>query len=285
MRTHASEQPLFKANGPTCLATSANPVGKGLRSGGVVTLLCALAGGSGCHQSAGAAGKCGGPDGGASTSVPDSSAGAASNDPGCPATWSEISPGGIPATCTSSGLICTYQQGQAECALDGATLKWWPVGATTGCAETAPGLGAACSSPGLTCEYITGPPEGSFTTSYCCDGAPCAWTLQGSNGCPNGNSCGAISTSDYDQSCTTDADCVIEPEGDFCQANKCTDCGGGAINVKGQAQYEADLASKISHPFLCPCPVGPQAVCNQGRCALGALGSTSDAGDANQSTP
>ena len=263
-----SKQLLFSATGPTCLATSANPVCKALRSGGVVTLLWALAGGSGCHQAPGAGGKCGSPDASAGTDVSDSSAGAASNDPGCPATWSEVSPAGLPATCTSNGLICTYPQGQAECAPDGSVLKWWTAGATPGCAETAPVIGAACGSPGLTCEYITGPPAGTFTTNYCCDGTRCAWALQGSNGCPNGNACGVISTSDYDQSCNADSDCVLEPEGDFCQAT-CTDCAGGAISVKAQAQYEGDLASKISTPFICPCPLSPPAVCNHGRCAIG----------------
>ncbi len=252
---------------PTCWTASTSAVGKALRSGGAVTLLWAVAGGFSCQQTLGAGGKCPGPDAHGWTDVSDSSAGAASNDPGCPATWSEITTStGYPATCTSNGLICTYPQGQAECAPDGSTLKWWTAGADSRCTETAPAVGAACGSPGLTCEYITGPPEGTFTTNYCCDGTRCAWALQGSNGCPNGNSCGSISTSDYDQSCTADSDCVLEPEGDFCQAI-CTSCAGGAINVKAQAQYEADPASKISRPYLCPCPITPAAVCNQGKCA------------------
>src|SRR5579871_5236030 len=95
----------------------------------LATLLCALAGGFGCQQTLGAAGgKCGGRDGGVWTNVPDSSvssAGAATNDPACPATWSEISPGGYPAACTTNGLICTYPDGQAECSPDGTVLKWF----------------------------------------------------------------------------------------------------------------------------------------------------------------
>jgi hypothetical protein len=80
--------------------------------------------------------------------------------------------------------------------------------------------------------------------------------------------CGTIMASDYDQSCATDADCVPEPEGDFCVA-QCTNCAGAVISVKAQAQYEADLASKISTPVDCPCPLGPRAVCNHGKCATG----------------
>jgi hypothetical protein len=96
--------------------------------------------------------------------------------------------------------------------------------------------------------------------------------LAGAFGCHQaGGSCGAISTSDYDQSCSASSDCVLEPSGDFCQANQCTNCIGGAINVKVQAQYEADLASKISAPALCPCPSPRSAVCTQGRCAIGSV--------------
>jgi hypothetical protein len=235
-------------------------------------LASVLVGTAGCHQTLGAGGKCGTPDARASTDVSDSSAGAASNDPGCPATWSEIIPGGYPAICTSNGLICTYPQGQAECAPDGTVSKWATSGATPGCSETAPALGAACGSPGLSCQYITGTPDVAFTTSYCCDGTRCAWALEGGNGCPNGNSCGAISTSDYDQSCTADADCVEEPAGDFCQQNKCTNCIGGAISTKAQAQYEADLASKITRSSLCPCPFPGPATCDRGKCVVGAVG-------------
>jgi hypothetical protein len=81
--------------------------------------------------------------------------------------------------------------------------------------------------------------------------------------------CGTIMASDYDQSCATDADCVTEPEGDFCVPNRCTDCPNAVISVKAQAQYEADLASKIPKPSICPCPSGPIAVCNNGKCTAG----------------
>lgn len=219
-----------------------------------------------------AAGRCGsGTSKGSDAS--DSSAAAVANDPRCPAAWSTVNPSGLPATCVVNGLICTFPEGQAECAPDGPTLKWWTDGATPGCSESAPKIGTACVVPGLTCQYITGPPGlvSEFVTSYCCDGTRCAWALEQGNGCPNGNTCGTIKTSDYDQSCTLDSDCVIEPEGNFCGSNHCTNCGGAVISVKAQAQYEADLASKISTPFLCPCPMGPSAICNHGRCATGSL--------------
>jgi hypothetical protein len=101
--------------------------------------------------------------------------------------------------------------------------------------------------------------------------------MQGSDGCPNGNTCGTIRASDYDQTCKTDSDCVTEPEGDFCR-NKCTNCAGAVINVNAQAKYEADVSSKISTPFTCPCPESPSAVCDHGKCGLGSIGGRPDGG-------
>jgi hypothetical protein len=220
----------------------------------------------GCRNTA-SGGKCASAD----ASVGDSSVGVVSNDPQCPSAWASTSAGGVPATCTVNGLVCTYPEGQAECAPDGTVLKWWTDGSTPGCSETAPKAGTACSLPGTRCDYITGPPGlvSTFITSYCCDGSRCAWTIEQGGGCPNGNTCGKIQASDYDQSCSTDADCVTEPEGDFCQPNQCTDCAGAVVSVKAQAQYEADLASRISTPFICPCPLGPSAVCVHGKCTIG----------------
>ena len=80
--------------------------------------------------------------------------------------------------------------------------------------------------------------------------------LAGAFGCHQaGGSCGAISTSDYDQSCSVSSDCVLEPSGDFCQSNQCTNCIGGAISVTVQAQYEADLASRDLRAGPLPLPV------------------------------
>jgi hypothetical protein len=80
--------------------------------------------------------------------------------------------------------------------------------------------------------------------------------------------CGTIMASDYDRSCSANADCVPEPDGNFCDSNKCTNCANAAVSVKAQAQYEADLATKIPRPSVCPCPSGPIAVCNSGVCEL-----------------
>jgi hypothetical protein len=93
--------------------------------------------------------------------------------------------------------------------------------------------------------------------------------------------CGTIHAADYDQSCSVASDCVAEPEGDFCGANKCTDCANAVISVKAQARYEADLASKISTPFVCPCPPQRPVACDHGRCGFASLGGRPDGSAGN----
>jgi hypothetical protein len=105
------------------------------------------------------------------------------------------------------------------------------------------------------------------------------YPLAAGDGC-GGKSCGTIEASDYDQSCSSDSDCLLEPDGNFCQ-RECA-CVNTAINAKDQARYEAVLAIKISGTVTCPCPGGAVAACNNGTCglgALGALGQMSDGGD------
>jgi hypothetical protein len=78
----------------------------------------------------------------------------------------------------------------------------------------------------------------------------------------------SISGSSYDQSCTQSSDCVQELAGDFCTCG-CA-CGGTAINVRAQKQYESDLSDVTSNGCvkLCPCPAGGYPVCVHGTCEL-----------------
>ena len=187
LREGQSSAPRARSNvSRTVIACLALDVGCG---GGTGLQVDGAAAGRGSSTGA-AAGRCGSP----ASDAAESSVGAVSNDPRCPTAWSDVSPS---ALCAVNGLICTYPDGQAECAPDGAPLKWWTDGPTAGCSETAPKVGTACPVPGLSCEYITGPPslESTFTTRYCCDGARCVWERQGSEGCPNGNTCGTIKAS------------------------------------------------------------------------------------------
>ncbi len=190
------------------------------------------------------------------------------NDPRCPAAWSDSRNSGYPNVCTSDGLICVYAEGQAECAADGPVLKWWQVGRGQGCTEYPPAQCSPCSDWGTVCNYISGPPSSSsaYTTNYCCDGNTDRWEHLASGGCPNGNVCGTIKASDYDQTCTTDTDCTTVYEGDLC-AQSCQ-CPNAAINMDVTAQYEADFEKKVSVPEGCPCPSGPSPRCNAGVCQL-----------------
>jgi len=72
--------------------------------------------------------------------------------------------------------------------------------------------------------------------------------------CSSSSSSTTINASDYDQSCTTSADCVPVPVGYICG------CASqmAAINVKDEARYEADVKSAVSH---CP-PSGGTYSCN-----------------------
>jgi hypothetical protein len=195
---------------------------------------------------------------------------AGATDPRCPSQWADLTDSsGIPVMCTVNGLICVYPQGQAECAPDGPPLKWWQGGLSQGCTELPPALCQPCTAPGSVCGYISGPPNGntSFVTNLCCNGNSHLWEVSPSDGCPNGNVCGTIQASDYDQTCTKDADCTSVTDGNLCTIG-CTNCPNATINMNALSQYSADFSKKLSGPRDCPCPLGPAPVCNSGTCGF-----------------
>lgn len=107
----------------------------------------------------------------------------------------------------------------------------------------APMLVVACSGSSVT---ITGNPDGGGTS----DAGP------------------GPHDEDYDQSCTTAADCVAVYEGSNC----CAVCPTGAINKKDQARFEAarSAATKQCGGVACPAIAcdAPPVVCSAGKCAL-----------------
>ena len=191
--------------------------------------------------------------------------------PDCPAQWAELThDGGLPNACTKEGLLCVYAEGQAVCAQYGtAGLRWGVVGNGTGCSPLPPTQCTPCSlAYGSVCQYVNGPPVfPGFTVNFCCDGNVHAWDLVPDGGCPNGNVCGTIHAADYDQSCTTASDCARVTEGDLCTM-VCTDCINAVVSTKALAQYQSDFANKLSVPRDCPCPSGPTAICDAGRCTF-----------------
>jgi hypothetical protein len=226
----------------------------------------------------GAAWNCDAGSGSSNTSCPtDASIGGpyaaldgGSNDPRCPTAWADLTTAGYPNVCAVQGLICAYPEGQAECWPDGTPLKWWQSGLGPGCPELPPALCQPCTTPGNVCGYITGPAAGlvsEFSTNVCCNGNTNTWEISASGRCPNGNVCGTIQASDYDQKCSADSDCTGVTEGDLCTI-ECDNCTNATINVNAQMQYQTDFAKKLSEPSVCPCPFGPTPVCKSGVCGL-----------------
>jgi len=114
----------------------------------------------------------------------------------------------------------------------------------------------------------------------------------GSTSAEADSSCLVVATS-YDQSCTTDADCVLVPPG----GNTCDPCGDptisgsyyffcteAAINVKDRARYLAALAPGMTAASNGPqgcvssCPVPAPAKCVQGSCAMASPSAGGDGG-------
>lgn len=77
--------------------------------------------------------------------------------------------------------------------------------------------------------------------------------------CSNGDIAAVIVASDYDQTCQTDADCVVIAV-DFC--NGCPWCSDTeAINNTSKQQYFDDLKSRDGVLYdVCRCP-GPRVPC------------------------
>jgi hypothetical protein len=76
--------------------------------------------------------------------------------------------------------------------------------------------------------------------------------------------CGStvIEAKDYNQTCSTNADCVLVSEGD-----QCSPCGGGcqsaAVNVADASKYTRDAAALKN---ACPPRFGPQPLCAAAAC-------------------
>jgi hypothetical protein len=93
----------------------------------------------------------------------------------------------------------------------------------------------------------------------------------GSNGWDGATSCAAILASNYDQSCTSDSDCVLVNVGYPC-GNCAFQCGSdvGAINVGARAQYMGDVSRTPRMAAVCNCPPIPPipnvSCCHGGQC-------------------
>jgi hypothetical protein len=85
--------------------------------------------------------------------------------------------------------------------------------------------------------------------------------------CGAGSGSCVISASDYDQSCTTPADCVAVFSGDIC-TGQCS-CNNAFVNAGAASAYEAAFEKlSMPHDTTCPCSFGPAPACVNGLCVV-----------------
>lgn len=81
--------------------------------------------------------------------------------------------------------------------------------------------------------------------------------------------CHEIRASDYDQSCTTNADCIEVGQGDPCSGSCAFACASAAINRRAFGCYQVDVANagmNFTGTVTCNCPADFGACCRGGRC-------------------
>jgi hypothetical protein len=189
----------------------------------------------------------------------------------CPAQWSDLThDGGIPNACSVEGVLCIYPEGQAVCRNEGNAGLRWATNASglAGCPALPPTQCAPCTpfEAGTECQYLTDASANPPTANFCCDGRVHAWNVIPDNRCPNDHVCGTIKASDYDQSCTTAADCRAVTEGDTC--TMVCDCFNATVSASAVDQYRADFEAKTVYRLGCPCPSGPVPTCDAGKCSV-----------------
>lgn len=104
---------------------------------------------------------------------------------------------------------------------------------------------------------------------------------RGSGGSPDAGgaesaSCTVVLASDYDQSCTEDADCLSVSQVPTCPVTDCSGCYLVGINKKEMARYTTALTQAFVREgpgpvCACPCQTG-FALCRAGKCQAAACG-------------
>jgi hypothetical protein len=124
----------------------------------------------------------------------------------------------------------------------------------------------ACTT-GSDCSSLFSAEPSSGSSVPCCMDKVCR--LEPYDDCTDA-SAQLIQASNYDQSCTTDKECVAVAEGDFCSPGA-GNCGNAAINMSSYAQYQADVAKTRAASCYAPgsCGGGAGPCCSAGKCLLG----------------
>ena len=127
----------------------------------------------------------------------------------------------------------------------------------------------------------------------CSDGTHAAADAGRPDSAPPGDGhaggCTALPASRYDQSCSTDRDCVLVGEVTACPATPCSFCPSASINANALVQFQADIAddmASVPASETCNCPPVGIPCCRSGRCqqngcsfpATDTLGACADAG-------
>jgi hypothetical protein len=182
------------------------------------------------------------------------------------------------------GVVSLFAAAAVGCTSTGSSP-----GAPDGAAMTPDGQGdssteasdtSACTAAGGKC--VVG---GAFCSgigsqdcpmgAYCCLGPPV---------CTDAN-VQLIQAANYDQSCTTDSDCIAVGLGNACFGCE-IGCPNAAISRSSQAQYRSDVADSPANGADCGCPIFPSGpCCVGGLCEVGSqCGNASPAGDAAADT-
>lgn len=144
--------------------------------------------------------------------------------------------------------------------------------------STAGAPDASASDSGSTAGARDSGSGGSAVCSALANGADAA-TLAGLlDG--NAASC-TLHASDYDRSCSQDADCIAVGEGDVCSLSCVAVCPSTAINARDEARYRADFANTpigSCHVPICRCPCVGFPRCHNGACELVSCAAAMDAG-------
>jgi hypothetical protein len=123
----------------------------------------------------------------------------------------------------------------------------------------------ACESSGDCIDFSAGP------AVTCCISNTCIYGQAAIDAVPCTDAdVQLVLSSDYDQSCQIDSDCMPVAEGNFCMAGA-NNCASAAINQRAYAQYQTDVAK--TNAAICraitSCPNEHVPCCRGGLCHTG----------------
>jgi hypothetical protein len=199
-------------------------------------------------------------------------------------TWQAPCPADLPETgspCSPESAYCGYTTSTNPCGADNCDCQGgaWSCGPTCVLfpAEDASSDAADQHAPGVACTSVGDCTNTALGTAWCCLDHACAY----SPGTPliacTDADVQLIEASNYDQSCTTDSDCVAVREGNFCFPPICP---SAAINVSAEARYNEDVA--MTNAAICggiaSCPSFAGTFCCAGSCRLSPCAADAGAG-------